>query len=360
MTSGRRVAHRYRLMLSMSLADAKVTLGFPPDANPSSSEVAKAWREMAFKFHPDRGGDPDKMVEINVAKDILEGKQRPSGGSDPWSGSGGRPAGPARPRGRDEEVSFDEAKNKAGIPGGVTWQFVTDDIRSGYSSDEMERRAMGFVAYGITDSKHVFVAAEHLRKADYYIGGGPSQDLWSIKSFEYPRKEGEALAPAWLYGNVVKAVKSFQWVTGKFNSKVVSADGWKLSERTPHGKSISIKHWLVNSGLVAEDDPSVAGRKNVVEIQFKKAGFGTDEKHGIELTINGRTYPLSERDVSKFTANYEKVLRFIFGTYYYDGSRKVLTRMPAVKKKKIFEWMLKVLQDLPTEVSKVLEVEVAR
>ena len=44
------------LMISMSLADAKVTLGFPPDANPSPEEIQKAWRTMAFKVHPDRGG----------------------------------------------------------------------------------------------------------------------------------------------------------------------------------------------------------------------------------------------------------------------------------------------------------------
>lgn len=296
MKTARRVAKRYRLLLSMSLADAKVTLGFPPDSNPSSSEIQRAWREMAFKNHPDRGGDPDKMVEINVAKDVLEGKQRPSRGespSDPWAGSGGRPE--PRPRQKDEEVSFEEAKSKAGIPGGVTWQFVSDEIRSGYSSDEMERRAYGWVAYGITDSKHVFVAAEHLHKADYYIGGGPSLDLWSIRSFEYPRKEGEKLAPAWLYGNVVKAVKGFKWVVGKFNSKVVPADGWHFGERLPKGRATTIKHWLVNSGLVAGDDPSVAGRKNVVEIQYKSRGFGQDKQEGIELAINGRAYPLSER-----------------------------------------------------------------
>ena len=66
------------LLFSMSLEDAKQVLGFPPNANPSPDDIRKAWRQKAFEMHPDRGGSNEKMVEVNVAKDILDGKQRPT------------------------------------------------------------------------------------------------------------------------------------------------------------------------------------------------------------------------------------------------------------------------------------------
>lgn len=64
------------LLVSMSLEDAKAVLGFPPSASPSPSEIQKAYRTKAIENHPDRGGDHRKMVEINVAKEILEGKRK--------------------------------------------------------------------------------------------------------------------------------------------------------------------------------------------------------------------------------------------------------------------------------------------
>jgi len=69
--------YRYaiRLLLSMSMDEARGALGFPPGYNPSPSEISKAHRSMVFKHHPDRGGSHEKMVEINIAKDVLEGKR---------------------------------------------------------------------------------------------------------------------------------------------------------------------------------------------------------------------------------------------------------------------------------------------
>lgn len=64
-----------RLFLSMSMAEAKELLGFPPSATPNEAEVRKALRIKSFEVHPDRGGDPRKMVELSVAADILQGKR---------------------------------------------------------------------------------------------------------------------------------------------------------------------------------------------------------------------------------------------------------------------------------------------
>lgn len=58
------------------MEEAKEVLGLPLDRVPSPAELQKAYRQKALENHPDRGGDPRKMVEVNVAKEILEGKRR--------------------------------------------------------------------------------------------------------------------------------------------------------------------------------------------------------------------------------------------------------------------------------------------
>lgn len=42
-------------------------LGVPPNATPE--QIATAHRELAMIHHPDRGGDPTRMAEINAARD---------------------------------------------------------------------------------------------------------------------------------------------------------------------------------------------------------------------------------------------------------------------------------------------------
>lgn len=66
-----------RVLLAMSWDQALQTLGFPSSATPDEAEVEKRRRQLATKNHPDRGGDPNLMVEVNVAADILTGKSKP-------------------------------------------------------------------------------------------------------------------------------------------------------------------------------------------------------------------------------------------------------------------------------------------
>jgi hypothetical protein len=73
----RRYAARYRRVFqAMSLDQAKQVLGFPPSAYPSPEEIQKAYRAKAMENHPDRGGKHEVMVDLNAAKDILQGKRR--------------------------------------------------------------------------------------------------------------------------------------------------------------------------------------------------------------------------------------------------------------------------------------------
>ena len=365
------------LLLAMSLEEAKAKLGFPPGSNPTPQEVKEAYRRKALESHPDRGGDEDAIKEINVAKDILDGKarptydRRPSGPSrSPWPTEEQQTSKPYE-QPKKKEVSFDDAKAKAGIPSGVDWLFVTPPQRGvGYSSDEFHREDVAFVAYGRTANQHVFVGYKHEVYEQYFVGAGPGSDIWTIRSFEYPIKDEakESQNPAWLYGNVVRALKELE-SKGKFNSKVLDAKGWKFGDRLPSGAATSIKHWLVGSGQVQGDAPSVAGRKQVVELQLDKSSFGEQKPgfwpqpktranfwdgsyHGdyykITVILNGKPYVLDEQDTTKFLGKIP--LESIYGRYYYGGEKKNLTRMP--KGKAIIEWMVQNFS-LPSEEAMV-------
>jgi len=45
-----------------------VILGVAPNA--SCDEIEAAYRRLAMKHHPDRGGDPHEMARINAARDV--------------------------------------------------------------------------------------------------------------------------------------------------------------------------------------------------------------------------------------------------------------------------------------------------
>ena len=369
------------LRLAMSMEEAKATLGFPPNSNPTPQEVKEAYRIRAREAHPDRGGDEETIKEINVAKDILDGKakptydRRPSPGPSrtPWPSEEqqrGKPYEQPKPK----EVSFDDARSKAGVPSGVEWLFVTPAQRGmGYSSDEFQRSDNCFVAYGRTDSKHCFVGARHFVYQQTFIGAGPGEDTWTLESFEYPIKDEtkESQNPAWLYGNVVRALKNLDF-KGKFNSKVLDAQGWKFGDRLPTGAATSIKHWLVGSGQVAGDAPSVAGRKQVVELQLDKSSFDGQKPgfwpqpktranfwdgryqgdyYKLTVILNGKDYVLGESDTTKFLGKIP--LEAIYGRYYYGGEKKNLTRMP--KGKALLQWMAQNFTSLPSEATAGLQ-----
>lgn len=46
------------------------TMGLNPDA--SESEIKSKYRELAREHHPDKGGDAEKLIEINAAMEILK------------------------------------------------------------------------------------------------------------------------------------------------------------------------------------------------------------------------------------------------------------------------------------------------
>lgn len=55
-----------------------VVLGIARDA--SLEEVTRAYRALAMKMHPDRGGDPEQFHKLQAAYEALRAKLTPQGG----------------------------------------------------------------------------------------------------------------------------------------------------------------------------------------------------------------------------------------------------------------------------------------
>lgn len=93
------------------------------DKNASEPEIKKAYRKLAVKHHPDKGGDPEKFKEITRAYEVLSDSDKRSkydrfgedgldegGGGDPTDifeamfGGGGRGGGGGRRRQKTKDV----------------------------------------------------------------------------------------------------------------------------------------------------------------------------------------------------------------------------------------------------------------
>jgi len=354
----------------MSIPEAEKILGVRPGASPE--EIKAAHKKKVMELHPDLNRDRDtteEMAQANAAKDVLDGKTPAA----PSYGGGGSSYSPPRTRyepPKPKVVTFEDAYGTAGVPSGVEWLFITDMQRgTGYNSDEFTRSNTAKVAYGRTGTKHVFLGMGHKVYQEHYIGGRANDDTWFVASREFPISGDEGKTPAWLYGNVVKALKACG-SDAKFNSKVfdLKGKGWHPTRKdtVQFGSAMSIKHWLVNAEEVDEDDEAVATRKQVVEIKTTEDRFSEGEKPGffkhpthdwestryqLTLIINAKEFDLNEADFTTFMkvrGLYEKV----FGRYVYGGKSKNLTR--SKDGKKILQWMSEKFTGLPPKARDAL------
>jgi curved DNA-binding protein CbpA len=52
------------------------SMGFPITEESTSADLTKAFRTLALKYHPDKGGDPAVFQSISNARDVLMGAGR--------------------------------------------------------------------------------------------------------------------------------------------------------------------------------------------------------------------------------------------------------------------------------------------
>jgi hypothetical protein len=324
-----------RMLLAMSMEQAKQTLGFGRYDNPTPDAVMKAYRSLAIANHPDRGGDQEKMVQLNVAKDILDGKARPSSGG---SGGAGRPP-PGGWRPEDEVKKKPEPPKVVDVIGGKAFEIpgfllgVTEIkfiSKTAYGSARPTKDAPReysydmWAIYGWNESNktHVFVGLRH-RKEDYYIDSAKGgkvviEESWEFNQDKYPgSKDITKIATM-----AIKKVMT-DWEDGLKPSrqlKYIAWPGGKLTEATMtkvkssgYSGGAPLKDILIGQGLVGGE--AAEGRKSNVEMYYKsnkekrvkinerikggERGLNMWQGYDWFVRVNGTEYQLSEKSVEK-------------------------------------------------------------
>lgn len=356
MVCGAKVASRWfeeryaKLVLSMSMGEAKEILGFPPSAVPTAQEVSKAWKQKAFENHPDRGGSHEKMVEINVAKDILEGKTRAQ-----WKPEAPPPPSPKRepPKVVDTVVGEPFEKMAADLPGNVEWKFVSSQFY-GKALDGYTSSHWAWILVGVTDDKYV-VATIKVRHPSQFLSqdkGGfvnVEQD-WKVNLATGPvgKDPGKAI-PALIKGTLGFSDASFdmpkKWTLWKADKPTQA-----ILEAIRHGAGVALKDVLIGAGMTSGE---VSGRKTVIEFygkynrekhkKLREQGgrFESAMTYDVFVRVNGKEYALSDETVKKLIKNH-----FMFNmSYEIPEHPKNITKMRGGTFKADARYMIGLLAD---------------
>jgi hypothetical protein len=328
----------------MSLPEAKAVLGFPPTANPSAEEISKAYKAKVFENHPDKGGDPKKMVDVNVAKDILDGKSRATWVPEP-APRRERPK-PVEPDAVMEGQDFAKAWANSGAPANTDWKFVS--IPEYYWPSSSHPGHQVWVLYGQTDQKHIFLA---FKKRAEGAGTMPTDmgertkimEDWQSSMVDVPRSQDlvkvvpkylRQIGTAWTDAKPKPPRKFVMWPGGKPTEHIL--------QKIPRAGGVGLKDILLGAGLLSDGDPSAAGRKSVVEVftktslerlnrmkalkaEGKLKSLNVSHYYDFFVRVNGKTEQLSDDTIEKMER------RFIPWVMGWDnigeGRAKNLTRM---------------------------------
>ena len=340
-----------KLLLSMSLDQAKSVLGLPPGSSPSPVEIQKAYRTKALEHHPDRGGSHEKMVEVNVAKEVLEGKTRATWIPDPSYTA--RPERPRAPKWQDDPETvymkgqdFAAAMGSSGAPADTEWKFIS--VPEWYWEKSFYPGHRIWVLYGQTASKHIFLA---IKERGESAGVIPTElgtkthveEDWQSSVIDAPISHNIAkIAPkflkevgtSWADGAKPKPPKKFiAWSGGKPTKPTI--------EKSPRSGGVALKDILLSTGLLSDDDPSVAGRKSIVEVftkmskeryerakklkaEGKLKNINAAHQYDFFVRVNGKEAKLEDDTITKMERTF---IPWAMDWEVSEGRPKNLTRM---------------------------------
>lgn len=322
-----RIAERLRMVRmrrAMSMNQAKEILGFPPTANPSKSEIEREYRKKALENHPDRGGDIEKMKAINVARDVLEGRQRPTPEPGPSTRQPYSQPQPPPPRPRQppqkKEVTWEQAYQavKGDIPAGTEWIFKTEDVFLNLG----KRSASGFVVCGRSANSYVFVGIEGY-SIDPTINEPVQTDITTMKVLREPL----SLPPARFANALNTLFASMPNLNKKFNGKVniypKSFKDFTVRNVDVLGlRSMRLQDALIQLGIA---DASKV-KKGKLSLILELTPQGSSDFFDAIIFVNGKPYVLSTLTRNDLG---NKFWRKVFGEYYHQGGQKNLTRLRA-------------------------------
>jgi len=322
------------IRLAMSMEDARRLLGI--SFNASEDEIQKAWKAKAMEHHPDRGGDLEKMKEVNIARDLLLGERKPERSREEPAPYGTQQYRTKQPPKNEKKVSFTEAAREAGVPEGVKWKFATQTAHTPYLGDKSARAA---VAYGATDDSHVFVGIQHDIERNYF--SNTDIDTYTMWVKQVPKSSDLSIvAPAVireLWGNFDPLIKGYN-AKVRVYSKDVDFDNYAIMSG---GNVMSFKDAM---SIMGEKTPE-AWKDRKINVIFKLTGGKNFMSPDIVLIVNGKEYPLNEKTNDWAWKTKPPLPRYIIGEYAYSDSKKDMTRMDKNKASKALEVLIKRLPE---------------
>ena len=345
-----RVVHRWasaefearyaRLLLAMSLDQAKSILGFPPNSAPSPLEITKAYRSLAFENHPDRGGNSEKMVEINVAKDVLEGKGR-TWTPEPAPKYRREPPPKQEPDAVLEGQSFEQAWADNPPPADTEWKFVSTP--EWYFEKSYYPGHRVWTLYGRTDSKHIFCAIKERGESNGTIPTDKGQtkilEDWQVSFMTAPIEQDllkiapkylKSVSTGWADDVKPKAAKKFVvWPGGRPTDEIL--------KKIPRSGGAALKDILIGTGL--GDESLAAKRKSVVEMYTKsnkhyREKIRSKKEQGKPVTnadqydffvrINGKEAQLSDDTVDNLV---KRFIPWVLNWEIAEGRTYTLSKM---------------------------------
>lgn len=334
------------IRLAMSRDQAKEVLGFPPHKNPTPEEIKSSWKARAFRHHPDRGGSTEKMVQLNVAKDILEGKGRATWEprKDPQPAKPAKPTyTPPTPDSVIEGQDFGGAWADSGVPADTEWKFVSVPV--GMRIRDREPYYLLWILYGQASGRHVFLALRKREALTTTTSGSDNTvtqyDLdWQSSALMYPLSTDlvklapraiKQIANGWAIATKFKTpTRYYPWEAGRPTETLI--------EKVRFAGGVSLKTILLNTGVLGETSAADLGMKTTVEIITKsnpeREARMRAQKNGMAnmadtldfwIRVGGRKYGLSDASIQQFE---RVVIPYILGwDLLRDGYTKNLTKM---------------------------------
>ena len=359
---------------AMSMDEAKRVLGFQPNENPSKDEVAKAWRKLAMKHHPDRGGNPELMIEVNVAKDILDGTRRPDRTRGPTTGGAPppppppppRPASPPPPKSEGPKQQYRPDSSKTGNTAieaaraagadKLDWLGVFPQKPVGFDGDESTNMTFYHVAVTLHTDADKLNLALISRNERSNINEGKST-TWSVLRQVVSKKETVIVkAIKDLYESNARGVTTTPPRAQTSRFAVTTNVGGNLFEvlqkdfRLVSAPIVSLAAVLSAVGLVPKEKRENAP-KTIVEIHYKQMGelgYG-DPKVGFAVD-GAEPVWINDDDDNKI---FRMIVTKVFGPRIYVNQSKVLNRLP--KRREFIEHILGNFRSLPKNIRNALE-----
>jgi hypothetical protein len=306
-----------RLLVSMSRDQAKEILGFPPRSNPSEEEIKKNYKMLALKNHPDRGGDLSKMVDINVAKDVLTGKQKetwePRRNPEPKPNrSSPRPEPEPEP---EPEIvvmkgqGFSAAWSSNTPPSNTEWKFVSTRTLAFENSFGPFHHI--WVLYGKTDTKHILCAIKRRGKTNDPIPTKLGkrtivEEDWQVSWISAPIKQ---ILKYWAPNAIISVATSWVDIPKGFIPTTRHYIRWDSDKaptegfikKIPLSGGVSLRGIIdIIEGVPVENETPSGGKKIIVEVFQRRNPEGkAGTQRDIFLRINGKEVQLEKETAKK-------------------------------------------------------------